>query len=60
MAVLVIENRETVVPALLLPPDTREGDHLILTLDIDADARMRTADEISDLQRQLDDRNKNE
>ncbi|MHB9112461.1 MAG: DUF3006 domain-containing protein [Thermoleophilia bacterium] len=54
LAVLLVENEEKVIAASLLPPEAREGDHLILSINCDIDARNRTAEEISDLQRDLE------
>ncbi len=52
-AVLLIEGREAVVPAAILPADAREGDHLLLSVSVDSAARGRTAEEIARLQKRL-------
>jgi len=53
LAVLLIGGRETAVAVSLLPPDAREGDHLLISVAIDRESREHTASEVSELQQEL-------
>ncbi|MHB1325124.1 MAG: DUF3006 domain-containing protein [Thermoleophilia bacterium] len=52
-AVLLIDAIEIIVPASILPQDTREGDHLSLSISINSAARELTASETSELQKKM-------
>jgi len=54
LAVLLVDGEEKTIAASLLPPDAREGDHLLINIACDGVARDRTAAEISDLQQELE------
>lgn len=53
LAVLLVDDVEKNISASLLPPDSREGDHLLISIAIDTGERNRTAEEISHLQQDL-------
>jgi len=52
--VLLVDGTEILVPARLLPEDAREGDHLQVSLTIDAESREKTAGEVSEMQERLE------
>jgi len=54
LAVILVDGVEKTISASLLPTDAREGDHLLIAITCDTDARNRTAAEISDLQKELE------
>jgi len=54
LAVIVLDDgQQLVVPAEILPKDAKEGDVLILRLEIDRDETERRRARIRDLQREL-------
>mgnify|MGYP001791627401 CR=1 FL=1 len=53
-AVLLISGREIAVPASILPGKAREGDHLLISISIDSQARDNTENEITDIQERLE------
>lgn len=53
LAILLVDGKEKVIASSLLPQGAREGDHLLLSVTIDIDARNRTAAEVADLQNDL-------
>ncbi|MHB0867150.1 MAG: DUF3006 domain-containing protein [Thermoleophilia bacterium] len=53
MAVLLFAGKEVAFPRELLPTNAAEGDHLVFSIENDADARQATAREISQLQDRL-------
>ena len=53
LAVLLVDGEEKAITASMLPVDAREGDHLMITIDRDTDARDRTEAEVSELQQEL-------
>jgi hypothetical protein len=53
-AVLLVEGEEVNFPRKLLPAGVREGDHLVVSLGIDVEARTAAEDEISQLRQHLD------
>lgn len=54
LAILLVDGMEKVIASSLLPQDAREGDHLLLSITFDIDARNRTAGEIADLHKDLE------
>lgn len=54
LAVLLVGDQEKVITSSLLPRDAREGDHILLSITLDHEARNNTAGEITDLQHDLD------
>lgn len=50
---MLTEGHEVSFPRGLLPSEARQGDHLVLMIDIDAAARDQASKEIRDLQKRL-------
>lgn len=53
LAVLLVNGEEKIIATSMLPPDTREGDQLLISITRDSNKRDQIKSEISDLQKEL-------